>query len=101
MRPSPFIRSFGDMSSSTIEIVISIGRLVSVALEPSEFGPDGLHWNLGWSASYKDREGDSAVLTEDTLLHGFRIRRSPFLISVESEARRVEGVYRETYAGAG
>ena len=54
IRPSPFIRSFGDMSSSTIEIVISIGRLLRVTLEASEFGPgrlvasalkseDGLH----------------------------------------------------------
>ena len=38
MGPSPFIRSFGDMSISMIVILISTGRLVRVALEPSEFG---------------------------------------------------------------
>lgn len=42
MRPSPFMRSFGDMSSSMIVILISIGRLVMVTLEPSEFGPGRL-----------------------------------------------------------
>ena len=36
------MRSFGDMSSSTIVIVISIGRLVRVTLEPLEFGPGRL-----------------------------------------------------------
>lgn len=81
MRPSPFIRSFGDMSSSMIVILISIGRLVMVTLEPSEFGPgrlvaSALRSETGLHHTKTGRGG--SVLTEGIPLHSPRIRRSLF-----------------------
>jgi hypothetical protein len=92
MRPSPFIRSFGDMSSSIIDILISIGRSVSITtLEPSEFGPGRLvasalrseaglhHTTQGGGLLHLLKTFSSMVLGFDVLL----------LISLESEPGRV------------
>ena len=75
MRPSPFIRSFGDVSSSTIEIVISIGRLVMVTLEPSEFGPSKLV-----ASALKSEDGLHHIKTgRGILLYSLKI--SPSMVS--------------------
>ena len=76
MRLSPFIRSFGDTSSSTIVMVISAGRSVRVTLVPSEFGPGRLVANVSRSAAglhHAKTKGGASTLTEYVLLHGPRI----------------------------
>lgn len=76
MRPRPFIRSFGDMSSSMIVIVISIGRLVRVIVGPSEtLVANALRSEAGLIIP---KQGGASALTEDVLLHGLRIGHSPF-----------------------
>jgi len=76
MRLSPFIRSFGDTSSSMIVMVISAGRSVRVTLVPSEFGPGRLVANVSRSAAglhHAKTKGGASTLTEYVLLHGPRI----------------------------
>src|SRR5258706_11168561 len=98
MRPSPFIRSFGDMNSSTIIILISMGRLVRVTLEPSEFGPGRLV-----ASALRSEGGLHHTKTgRGILLHVLKISSSMvsgFDLPLFDFGPRVERDCGETYAG--